>query len=59
VFGDFPTLEGPPPPTPHSPLWDAQLGLWTSKAVQQGRNTRQIDEERRRSTWPPPGPTTC
>jgi hypothetical protein len=25
-------------------LWDAQLGLWTPKAVQQGLNKRQIDE---------------
>ena len=24
--------------------WDAQLGLWTPKAVQDGLNTRQIDE---------------
>lgn len=28
----------------YSPLWDAQLGLWTDKAVRQGLNTRQIDE---------------
>jgi hypothetical protein len=28
----------------YSPLWDAQLGLWTDKAVQQGLNSRQIDE---------------
>ena len=28
----------------YSPLWDAQLGLLTDKAVQQGLNKRQIDE---------------
>jgi hypothetical protein len=28
----------------YSPPWDAQLGLWTDKAVKQGLNTRQIDE---------------
>ena len=27
-----------------SPRWDAQLGLWTPKAVQEGLNRRQIDE---------------
>jgi hypothetical protein len=25
-------------------LWDAQLGLWSTKAVSEGLNTRQIDE---------------
>jgi len=25
-------------------LWDAQLGLWTNKAVNAGLNKRQIDE---------------
>jgi hypothetical protein len=44
VFGDFPTLEDPRHAEAYSPLWDAQLGLWTDKAVQQGLNTRQIDE---------------
>src|SRR6187200_86783 len=44
VFGDFPTLEDPRHAQAYSPLWDAQLGLWTDKAVQQGLNTRQIDE---------------
>jgi cell wall-associated NlpC family hydrolase len=28
----------------YSPLWDAQWGLWTPKAVKEGLNTRQIDE---------------
>ena len=44
VFGDFPTEKDPRHAQAYSPLWDAQLGLWTDKAVQQGRNTRQIDE---------------
>jgi hypothetical protein len=44
VFGDFPTLKDPRHADAYSPLWDAQLGLWTPKAVKQGLNTRQIDE---------------
>ncbi len=44
VFGDFPTLRDPRHAQAYSPLWDAQLGLWTQKAVKQGLNTRQIDE---------------
>jgi hypothetical protein len=44
VFGDFPTLVDPRHAHAYSPLWDAQLGLWTDKAIMQGRNTRQIDE---------------
>ena len=44
VFGDFPTLTDPRHAQAYSPLWDAQLGLWTSKAVKEGLNTRQIDE---------------
>jgi hypothetical protein len=44
VFGDFPTQEDPRHSQAYSPLWDAQLGLWTDKAVKQGLNTRQIDE---------------
>ena len=44
VFGDFPTLTDPRHAQAYSPLWDAQLGLWTNKAVQQGLNKRQIDE---------------
>jgi hypothetical protein len=56
VFGDFPTLADPRHAHAYSPLWDAQLGLWTNKAITQGRNTRQIDEVQS-STWPPAGPT--
>lgn len=44
VFGDFPTETDPRHAQAYSPLWDAQLGLWTDKAVQQGLNMRQIDE---------------
>jgi hypothetical protein len=44
VFGDFPTLADPRHAQAYSPLWDAQLGLWTPKAVSAGRNKRQIDE---------------
>jgi hypothetical protein len=44
VFGDFPTLADPRHSSAYSPLWDAQLGLWTDKAVRRGLNRRQIDE---------------
>ena len=44
VFGDFPTLSDPRHADAYSPLWDAQLGLWTPKAVAEGLNKRQIDE---------------
>ena len=44
VFGDFPTLADPRHADAYSPLWDAQLGLWTPKAVSEGLNKRQIDE---------------
>jgi len=44
VFGDFPTLKDPRHADAYSPLWDAQLGLWTPKAIKEGLNNRQIDE---------------
>ena len=44
VFGDFPTLKDPRHARAYSPLWDAQLGLWTPKAVAAGLNRRQVDE---------------
>jgi len=44
VFGDFPTLSDPRHADAYSPLWDAQLGLWTPKAISEGLNTRQVDE---------------
>ena len=44
VFGDFPTLSDPRHAQAYSPLWDAQLGAWTDKAIQQGLDKRQTDE---------------
>jgi hypothetical protein len=44
VFGDFPTLKDPRHADAYSPLWDAQLGEWTQKAIKEGLDTRQIDE---------------
>jgi hypothetical protein len=44
VQGDFPTLSQDNRRDAYSPLWEAQFGQWTSKAVQQGLNTRQTDE---------------
>ena len=44
VFGDFPTETDPRHSEAYSPLWDAQLGLWTAKAVKEGLDTRQVDE---------------
>jgi hypothetical protein len=44
VFGDFPTLADPRHAHAYSPLWDVQLGEWTDKAISQGLNKRQIDE---------------
>jgi hypothetical protein len=44
VFGDFPTLADPRHAQAYSPLWDAQLGEWTPKAIKEGLNKRQIDE---------------
>jgi hypothetical protein len=46
VFGDFPTEADPRHAQAYSPLWDAQLGRWTDKAVREGLNKRQIDEVR-------------
>ncbi len=50
VFGDFPTLSDPRHAQAYSPLWDAQLGQWTQKAINAGLNTRQIDEVPQEST---------
>ena len=44
VFGDFPTLTDPRHSRAYSPLWDAQLGQWTPKAIAMGYDRRQIDE---------------
>src|SRR5262249_9070403 len=62
VFGDFPTETDPRHAQAYSPLWDAQLRLWTNKAVQKGRDSAQSDEvpvSTRAATRPdlPPGVT--
>ena len=44
VFGDFPTLTDPRHADAYSPLWDAQLGMWTAKAISEGLDKRQVDE---------------
>jgi len=44
IQGDFPTITDPRHSLSYSPLWDAQLGQWTDKAVRQGLNTLQTDE---------------
>jgi hypothetical protein len=45
VFGDFPTLLSPRHADAYSPLWDAQLALWTPKAIKEGLDKRQINED--------------
>jgi len=44
IQGDFPTITDPRHSLSYSPLWDAQLGQWTDKAVKAGLNTLQTDE---------------
>ena len=44
VLGDFPSLADPRHANAYSPLWDAQLGEWTKKAVDGKLNKRQDDE---------------
>ena len=44
VFGDFPTQDDPRHAQAYSPLWDAQLGLWTTRPSSKGLNKRQTDE---------------
>ncbi len=44
VQGDFPTLADPRHAEAYSPIWEAQFGQWTEKAVKLGLNTRQVDE---------------
>ena len=57
VFGDFPTLTDPRHADADSPLWDAQSGLWTPKAIKEGLDTRQIDEVEAFKSRLLPGPT--
>ncbi len=42
--GDFPTLDDPRHANAYSPLWDAQVGVWTPEAIAKGLNKRQNDE---------------
>ncbi len=44
VQGDFPTLVEHNRRASYSPLWEAQFGEWTAKAVKLGLNKRQTDE---------------
>lgn len=44
VLGDFPSLADPRHANAYSPLWDAQIGEWTKKAISQKLNKRQDDE---------------
>lgn len=44
VQGDFPTLSDPRHANAYSPLWDAQVGMWTQYAIAHHLNTRQRDE---------------
>jgi hypothetical protein len=44
VQGDFPTLEQNNRRDAYSPLWEAQFGEWTAKAVRTKQNVRQTDE---------------
>lgn len=44
ILGDFPTITDPRHAQSYSPLWDAQLGQWTDKAVKAGLNKLQNDE---------------
>lgn len=46
VLGDFPSLADPRHANAYSPLWDAQVGEWTKKAVDAGLNKRMTDENR-------------
>lgn len=44
VLGDFPSLSDPRHAQAYSPLWDAQMGEWTPKAVDGGLNVQMDDE---------------
>jgi hypothetical protein len=44
VQGDFPTLTENNRRAAYSPLWEAQFGEWTQKAIDQKLNVRQTDE---------------
>jgi hypothetical protein len=42
--GDFPSLDDPRHASAYSPLWDAQVGVWTKSATDAHVNTVQTDE---------------
>lgn len=44
IQGDFPTLEQNNRRASYSPLWEAQFGEWTDKAIAAGLDRRQTDE---------------
>jgi len=44
VLGDFPSLADPRHANAYSPLWDAQVGQWSPKAIREGLDKRQDDE---------------
>ena len=50
VFGDFPPLTDPRHADAYSPLWDAQLGLWTPKGGR--RRAEQAADRRERRAQP-------
>ena len=50
VFGDFPTEKDPRHADAYSPLWDAQLGQWTQKAID--ARARQAPDRRERRLQP-------
>ncbi|MEP6814707.1 MAG: hypothetical protein ABI873_04050 [Marmoricola sp.] len=45
-LGDFPSLADPRHANAYSPLWDAQFGQWTPRAIKRGLNKRQTDENK-------------
>lgn len=44
IQGDFPTDTQSIHADAYSPLWEAQFGQWTQKAIDEGLDTRQTDE---------------
>ena len=43
MFGDFPTLTDPRHVQAYSPLWDAPLGQWTQKAIDEDSTNRILE----------------
>ena len=44
TLGDFPSQADPRHANAYSPIWDAQFGQWTPKAIRLGLDKRQMDE---------------